>query len=309
MDYSRKISERQWNLPGKGELESHREETYIDDIIQKDHIQRKLLENLDGVKTVFDGGAGCGRFSILLAKQGCNVTHFDISQPMIDKAKELAAQQGVLDRINFVKGALEEIGDYADASFDMVISFDSPISYTYPNQERVIAELVRIARKRVMFSVTSRLGSLPYMCNPIQKHQFILDENSRDPFVQWCVANRQQMIDSFRFDKKYAEGVMDTGLMGGQYEIDEYEKGNAPWCITYSFMPGELERILRGSGVKDIRLSGPGAYGRTIPREILVKVMADPEQKRDFLDFCYRFDSDPYVCGMGKDNLLAIGEV
>lgn len=309
MDYSRKISERQWNLPGKGELESHREETYIDDIIQKDHIQRKLLENLDGVKTVFDGGAGCGRFSILLAKQGCNVTHFDISQPMIDKAKELAAQQGVLDRINFIRGALEDIGDYADDSFDMAISFDSPISYTYPHQERVIAELVRIARKRVMFSVSSRLGSLPYMCNPIQKHQFILDEDSRDPFVKWCVANRQQMIDSFRFDKKYAEGVMDTGLMGGQYEIDEYEKGNAPWCITYAFMPGELERILRDNGVKNIRMSGPGAYGRTIPREILVKIMADPEQKRDFLDFCYRFDSDPYVCGMGKDNLLAIGEV
>lgn len=309
MDYSRKISERQWNLPGKGELESHREETYIDDIIQKDHIQRKLLENLDGVKTVFDGGAGCGRFSILLAKQGCNVTHFDISRPMIDKAKELAAQQGVLDRINFIRGALEDIGDYADDSFDMAISFDSPISYTYPHQERVIAELVRIARKRVMFSVSSRLGSLPYMCNPIQKHQFILDEDSRDPFVKWCVANRQQMIDSFRFDKKYAEGVMDTGLIGGQYEIDEYEKGNAPWCITYAFMPGELERILRDNGVKNIRMSGPGAYGRTIPREILVKIMADPEQKRDFLDFCYRFDSDPYVCGMGKDNLLAIGEV
>ena len=32
MDYSRKISERQWNLPDKGELESRREETYIDDI-------------------------------------------------------------------------------------------------------------------------------------------------------------------------------------------------------------------------------------------------------------------------------------
>ena len=91
MDYSQKISERQWNLPDKGELESRREATYIDDIIQKDHIQRKLLEHLDGIQTVFDGGAGSGRFSILLAKQGCRVTHFDISQPMIDKARELAA--------------------------------------------------------------------------------------------------------------------------------------------------------------------------------------------------------------------------
>lgn len=40
MDCSRKISERLWNLPDKGELESHREETYIDDIIQKSHIER-----------------------------------------------------------------------------------------------------------------------------------------------------------------------------------------------------------------------------------------------------------------------------
>ena len=90
MDYSQKNSERQWNLPDKGELESRREQTYIDDIIQKDHLQRKLPENLEGVKTVFDGGAGSGRFSILLAKLGCEVTHFDISQPMIDKAKKLA---------------------------------------------------------------------------------------------------------------------------------------------------------------------------------------------------------------------------
>ena len=106
MDYSRKISERQWNQPGKGELESRREDTYIDDIVQKDHIQRKLLANLDGIRTVFDGGAGCGRFSILLAKRGFQVTHFDISLPMIEKARELAEQAGVLDRITFVRGAL-----------------------------------------------------------------------------------------------------------------------------------------------------------------------------------------------------------
>ncbi len=43
-----------WNLPDKGELESHREETYIDDIIQKSHIERKLLDNLEGIDTVFD---------------------------------------------------------------------------------------------------------------------------------------------------------------------------------------------------------------------------------------------------------------
>ena len=119
MDYSKKISERFWNLPDKGELESHREETFIDDIIQKNHIEKELLSRLDGIKTVFDGGAGCGRFSILLAKHGCEVTHFDISQPMIDKARELAEKEGVLDKITFVKGALEDLCGFKDNMFDM----------------------------------------------------------------------------------------------------------------------------------------------------------------------------------------------
>ena len=309
MDYSQKISERQWNLPDKGELESRREATYIDDIVQKDHIQRKLLERLDGIRTVFDGGAGSGRFSILLAKQGCQVTHFDISQPMIEKAQHLAAKEGVLDRITFVKGALENLSAYHDRQFDLVISFDAPISYTYPNQNKVIGELVRIAGKRIMISVSSRLGSLPYLANPIQKNQFILDENCDDPFVQWCITNQEQMISGFTFNKQNAEKLLTDGLMGGEEEIAQYEQGGAPWCITYTFMPDELERILSGYGVRNIQLSGPGAYVRTIPREILTKIMNDPKQRQDFLDFCYRYDSNLYVCGMGKDNLLAVGEI
>jgi hypothetical protein len=208
-----------------------------------------------------------------------------------------------------VKGALEELKDYADRSFDLVMSFDAPISYTYPNQYQVIGDLVRMAKKRIMFSVSGRLGSLPYLCNPVQKNQFFLREDDDDPFVRWCVENREKMIQSFRFDKKNAEKVMEDGLFGGQQEIDAYEAGETPWCITYTFMPDELERVLQDCGVKNIRLSGPGAYGRTIPREILVRLMSDPEQKKDFLDFCYQYDSNPYVCGMGKDNLLAIGDI
>ena len=308
-DYSRKISERMWNLPDKGELESHREETYIDDIIQKSHLEKKLLENLAGINTVFDGGAGCGRFTILLAKHGCRVTHFDISQPMIEKAKELAQQAGVLDKIDFVKGALEDLSDYADRSFDMVISFDSPVSYTYPDQEAVIGELVRIAKKRILLSVTSRLGSLPYLANPIQKNQFILDTSSKDPFVQWLISHKQNAIDAFHFEKDPAEKLMTDGLMGGEEEIAEYKKGGAPWCITYTFLPDELEGILRGLGVKNIEMAGPGAYARTVPNELLLKIINDPKQRSDFLDFCYHYDSNPYVCGMGKDNLLIKGDL
>lgn len=307
--YSQKISERLWNLPDKGERESKREETFIDDIIQKSHLEKEVLANLNGIHTVFDGGGGCGRFSILLAKQGVFVTHFDLSKPMLDKARELACQAGVEDRITFVQGALEDLSAYQDHSFDLVISFDAPVSYTYPKQESVIENLVRICHKRIMLSVSSRLGSLPYLANPIQKNQFILDEHTDDPWAACCVSHKEEMIEGFSFSKSAADNLMENGLIGGEEEIRAYEKGESPWCITYTFLPDELKRILHRCGVKNISMAGPGAFARTVPREILVKIMNDPIQRKDFLDFCHRFDSNPYVCGMGKDNLFVMGEI
>ena len=310
MEYSTKISERMWNQPDKGELEAERENTFIDDIVQKAHIEKELLSNLDGIETVFDGGAGCGRFSILLAKHGLKVTHFDISRPMIDKAKELAEKEGVLDRITFVQGALEDLSAYADKSFDLVMSFDSPISYTYPNQENTISELVRLARKRIMISVSGRLGALPYLANPIQKNQFILDKDSKDEWVQWCLKSREQMIEEFSFSKDPVMKTYETGLFGDIEESKKaYDRGEAPWSISYHFMPDELRGILEKNGVKNIELAGPGAFARTIPNEILVKIMNDPLQRKQFLEVCHMYDSNPYVCGMGKDNLFAKGVI
>jgi SAM-dependent methyltransferase len=310
MNYSTKISERLWNLPDKGELESKREQTFIDDIVQKSHIEKELLSSLNGIKTVFDGGAGSGRFSILLAKHGCKVTHFDISQPMLNKAYELAEKEGVLSKITFVKGMLEDLSGFNDKSFDLVMSFDSPISYTYPLQESVISNLVRLARKRIMISVTSRLGSLPYLANPIQKNQFILDENCDDTWVKWCLNNKDSAVRNFKFCKAACHEMLERGMVGnGEDEIRAYESGGTPWPITYSFMPDELKSILGKCGVKNICLAGPGAYARTIPNELLVRIMNDPKQRADFLDFCHGYDSNPFVCGMGKDNLFAKGDI
>jgi len=66
MATSTDISRRFWNLPQKAREETEREQVFIDDIISKAHIERLLFENLSGIKTVFDGGAGYGRFSVLL---------------------------------------------------------------------------------------------------------------------------------------------------------------------------------------------------------------------------------------------------
>lgn len=84
------VAARFWSLPSKGEEEASRESFYMDDIIQKAHLDRTIAGYLDGVQTVFDGGAGAGRFTIPLAQLGLHVTHFDLSPSMIAKAAERA---------------------------------------------------------------------------------------------------------------------------------------------------------------------------------------------------------------------------
>ena len=70
LEYSQKISERLWNLPDKGELESRREETFIDDIVQKSHIEKELLASLSGIKTVSTEEPDAGAFRFFLQRRG-----------------------------------------------------------------------------------------------------------------------------------------------------------------------------------------------------------------------------------------------
>lgn len=75
----------------------------------------------------------------------------------------------------------------------------------------------------------------------MQKYQFILDETCDDPFVKWCIGNKKNALEAYHFNKDAARKLYKDGLMGGESEIAEYENGGTPWCITYTFMPDELE--------------------------------------------------------------------
>ena len=309
MTTSTDISRRFWNLPQKAAEEVTREQTYIDDIIQKAHIERLLLENLSGISTVFDGGAGYGRFSILLAKHGLKVTHFDISESMIVKAKEIAEFEGISDNMTFIHGALEDLSAFSDKQFDMAISFDAPISYTYPSHETVIGDFARIASKRLIISVYSRLA-WTYQFDPAQKEKYILNPESSEWLVRWTLDKGVAQRAEHRPDIGAVQAFFKTGLMENpEVTAAAYDNGKSPWPVSYAFMPDELAQILKNAGATNIELAGPGALSRSIPGEVLLNIMRDDKLKADFLDFCYWYDSQPWCVGMGKDNIIAVADL
>jgi len=102
--------------------------------------------------------------------------------------------------------------------------------------------------------------------------------------------------------------VLTSGILGDDESVArEYAAGRAPWPHNYLFMPDELRQILVRTAVRDIRLSGPGALARSIPNEVLRTLLLNDDYRGRFLDLCYEFDSNPAVCGLGKDNLTASG--
>jgi SAM-dependent methyltransferase len=300
------ICERFWSLPSKPGEETRRERFFLDDVIQKAHLDREIASRLDGVRTILDAGAGTGRFSIPLARRGFHVTHLDISQGMIDTARQLAQDAGVLDRMRFERRRVGDLTQYENGTFDLVICCDAPISYTYPDHVRTIAELTRIAARALVISVSSRLGYVSYPFNPLQKQQYFSDPTSEAPDVQAHLG--QADLSSFIPDLDSVQRAFISGILGDHERIErEYAAGRAPWPHNYLFMPGELQEILEGTGVRDVRLSGPGALARSIPNEVLRMLLLNDDYRGRFLDLCYEFDSNPAVCGLGKDNLVASG--
>jgi len=175
---------------------------------------------------------------------------------MIDTARQLAQDAGVLDRMRFERGRVGDLTQYENGTFDLVVCCDAPISYTYPDHVRTIAEVTRVTAHALVISVSSRLGYVSYPFNPLQKQQYFSDPTSEAPDVQAYLG--QTDLSSFRPDLDSVWRAFTSGILGDGERIErEYAAGRAPWPHNYLFMPDELREILGRTGVRGVRLSGP----------------------------------------------------
>ena len=102
-------------------------------------IQRQIPT--DRKLRILDVGCGSGFFSILLAKQGYDVTGTDLTPEMVVNSKKLAKEEGVDCR--FLVMDAEKL-EFADAAFDVVISRN--LTWTLPYADVAYKEWKRVLK-------------------------------------------------------------------------------------------------------------------------------------------------------------------
>ena len=115
--------------------------------------RREKQAVLDAVEPIGDRrllelACGTGRFTVMLAERGADVTGLDISGAMLTQAREKSRTSAVSDRIDFLRGDAGRL-PFPDDAFDTVFAVrffhlaDTPAQY--------LSEMQRVARKRVFF--------------------------------------------------------------------------------------------------------------------------------------------------------------
>lgn len=91
---------------------------------------------------ILDVGCGAGFFSVLLAKEGHQVTGIDLTPDMIENAKKLAAEEQTECSFSVMDA---ENPAFPDESFDVVISRN--LTWTLPHVQHAYQEWVRVLKR------------------------------------------------------------------------------------------------------------------------------------------------------------------
>ncbi|MBP2251569.1 SAM-dependent methyltransferase [Halarchaeum solikamskense] len=113
------------------------------------------LGPLDG-KRVLEVACGTGRFTVLCAQRGADITGMDISAAMLREGRAKARQVGVDDHLEFMRGDAARLpfpDDYFDAVFAMRFFHlaDTPAKF--------LSEMARVSKGDVFFDTFNRYST------------------------------------------------------------------------------------------------------------------------------------------------------
>jgi arsenite methyltransferase len=134
--------------------------------------ERRMLEHLGTVRdrvldnaglasgeTLLDVGCGNGLIAFGALERGADVVFADVSRPLLDDCRRLAADAGIADRCSFVEATATELDEIESESIDAVTT-RSVLIYV-KDKERAFAEFHRVLRpggRISLFEPINRFG-------------------------------------------------------------------------------------------------------------------------------------------------------
>lgn len=105
------------------------------------------------VSRILDAAGGTGKWSVRMAREGNFVTLVDMSEGMLDIAREKITNEGLSKRIEVRQGDLCEL-NFDDAQFDLVFC-EHALGFI-ENQEKALSELVRVLKPAAKIIVSGQ---------------------------------------------------------------------------------------------------------------------------------------------------------
>lgn len=210
---------------------------------------------------VLDAGGGTGRWTVVLAQMGYDVTLTDISQGMLDVARAKIETAGLAGRVAILRQDIRDMSALAADSFDLVLAEGDPVSYC-EDHAAAIRELARVTKvgAHVLVSVDSRIAAL---------------YNSSD------------------LDFDAAEALLRTGQMKWRVEDETLV------YPIHAFTIPELAGLFEANGLRVVRVLGKPVFFNRLQLEVRDKILADEELTRRLVELECRYGDDPGWAGSG----------
>lgn len=255
-----------WDAKAKKEEIDH-----CDEQINRALRWREIHKNLTSdINNILEVGAATGAFSIPLAEMGYNMIHFDLSDEMIAIAKDKADSMN-LSNISFQQGNSIDLSIYEDNSFDMVINLDGAISFCGVDAEKAIRESIRVAKHKVIMTVSNRgnmLLSLLKTKNKISPDKFIPAAYSM-----------------------FNEGIWHTYQFSENAELVKGCTNDYLGPIKV-FTIEELRSIFEDEGIRIDRLTSIGSLSNHCGKEFIDSIISNSKLFEEFIELCDRYDKE-----------------
>ena len=221
---------------------------------------KQFLPDKEG-PLILDIGGGTGRWSLLLAKEGYRVVLGDISDGMLNVARDKIKQAGLNDLVDVQRLDICDMRGIADGSFDFILCQGDPLSYV-TDPTKAAAECFRVAKPGAFFipSVDSRFPAVIRLVS----------------LGEW---NR-------------ASEVLETGASQMVYPTGSF--------ATHGFTPQELIELLEAAGWEVGQLIGKTILGARLPAEMLKQFVNDPHSFHLLLQMEKELGAEPSLIGMAS---------